>query len=410
VAHGRDSLSDRRQPPSPATRVAAALACAAYGATNAVLGAAAVILWPRRRPLDAKTICIFRIGNIGDIVCALPAMRALRAAYPDARITLLTSPGPAALPGAIDVLAGENWLDEVKVYHSEDIDTVAKRAALLRELRARRFDLWIDLPNNLTTISRQWRDMAFARMARVRWARGWRIDTLKWAARAQSEVLTFPNEVDRMLAVVRRAGVPVRAVDFGLARTPEATARVDRALAALGGPGAIVAIAPGAKRSTNLWLGDRFAEVGRALAVRGYRIVLLGGTPDRATCERLALLVGPAARSFASELSVAESCELLRRCDLAICVDSGVQHLAAAVGTPVVSLFSFWQMFGKWRPYGAANQVLQKWVPCHTCFADECPRQNLCMARISVADVVGAAERSLARAADQERRRAAASS
>jgi ADP-heptose:LPS heptosyltransferase len=288
---------------------------------------------------------------------------------------------------------------------------VAKRAALLRELRARRFDVWIDLPNNLTTIGRQLRDMLFARMAGVRWGRGWRIDTLKWAARAQSEVLTFPNEVDRMLAVVRRMGVAVRAVDFGLAPTPEATARVDRALAGLGGPArAIVAIAPGAKRSTNLWLGDRFAEVGRALAGRGYRIVLLGGGQDRTTCERLALLVGPAARSYAGELSVAESCELLRRCHLAICVDSGVQHLAAAVGTPVVSLFSFWQMFGKWRPYGATSQVLQKWVPCHTCLADECPHQNLCMARISVADVVAAAERSLAAGGDQPRQRAAASS
>lgn len=65
-----------------------------------------------------------------------------------------------------------------------------------------------------------------------------------------------------------------------------------------------------------------------------------------------------------------------------------MQHLAAAVGTPCVSLFSFWQMRGRWHHYGARNVVIQKWVPCHTCLLDECPIGNACMKAIQVEEVV----------------------
>jgi asparagine synthase (glutamine-hydrolysing) len=379
---------------SAATHAAALAAACSYRAINGLLGLAALVLWPRPRPRAPRNICIFRIGNIGDIACALPAMRAVREAYPEARIVLLSSPGRRTQPGAAEVLAGATWLDEIRTYHSEDISTHAGRTALLRELRARRFDMWIDLPNNLTTTARQFRDMAFARMAGVGWARGWRIDTLKWAAKAQSECLQFPNEVERTLRMVRNMGIAARHVDFGLAREDEVVRRVDGLLGAQAPRR--VAIAPGAKRATNLWRSERFAEVGRVLAANGYRVVLLGGPQETQVCAGIAAAIGPGALSLAGALTVAESCEVLRRSHLAICVDSGVQHLASAVGTPVVSLFSFWQMLGKWRPHGAASQVIQKWVPCHTCLLDECPRGNLCMARISVADVLEAAQRSLA--------------
>jgi ADP-heptose:LPS heptosyltransferase len=386
-------------------RTAATAASIAYRALNGVLRAASALLWPGARPRGARRICVFRIGNIGDIVCALPAMRAVREAYPEARLTLLTSPGARGMPGASDVLRGADWIDEVRVYHTEDIDTHAKRAALLRELRSASFDLWIDLPNNLTSVSRQFRDMIFARMTGVRWARGWRIDTLRWAAQAQSECLSFPNEVDRMLDTVRRLGIVPRLVDFALPRSApwDGTAHQQRLVSAAQRK-PLVAIAPGAKRTTNLWMTDRFAAVGAELARAGYHIVLIGGAGEAPVCERIAREVGRSATSFAGALSLAESSELIRRCKLVVCLDSGVQHVAAAVGTPVVSLFSFWQMRGKWRPHGKDNVVIQKWVDCHTCLLDNCPNHNRCMKAIRVSEVVAHARRLLDRRATEDAR------
>jgi ADP-heptose:LPS heptosyltransferase len=370
-------------------RTQASLAKAAFAATNATLRAAARSLWPRPRPSDAEQVCIFRIGNIGDIVCALPAIASVRRAYPRARLTLLTSPGRKGLPGAAEVLAGSDSVDDLWVYHAEDIDTFGKRRMLLRGLRARRFDVWIDLPNNRTTVSRQLRDMAVAWMVRARWARGWCIDSLDWAAQAQSEYLPFSNEVERTMDIVRRSGFDAGAVSFGLGVAPGARERVEALFREHGiAPGHLVAIAPGAKRSTNLWDIGRFAEVGRELSALGHTVLVLGGESEAGACRRLAEQIGPAARTFAGELSVVESCAVLRCCSLLVCLDSGVQHMAAAVGTPCVSLFSFWQMPGKWHPFGDRNIVIRKWVSCHTCMLDECPNGNLCMNEIGVGEVM----------------------
>lgn len=372
-----------------AHRAQAAAAKLAYLGTNAALNLSALVLWPGARPARAQQVCVYRIGNIGDIVCALPAIAEIRRAYPGARLTLLTSPGRRGMPGAAEVLEGSGLVDDLWIYHAEDIDTLAKRRALLGNVRARGFDVWIDLPNNLTTVARQFRDMAFVRMAGAKWGRGWRIDTLNWGAQAQSEYLQFPNEVERTLDMVRKCGIAPREAEFPIACPPAAKSRVDGLLRAQGLTGArLVAIAPGAKRSTNLWPAQRFAEVGRELSAQGCAILLVGGQSEVAVCAALAGQIGAGAHSVAGELSVVESCELLRRCSLAVCLDSGVQHLASAVGTPCVSLFSFWQMRGKWHPYGVQNVVLQKWVPCHTCLLEKCPNDNLCMREIGVEEVV----------------------
>ena len=64
-----------------------------------------------RRPATAQHVCVFRTGNVGDITCVLPAIHAVREAYPEARLTLLTSPGPRGMPSAVDVLEGAEWVD-----------------------------------------------------------------------------------------------------------------------------------------------------------------------------------------------------------------------------------------------------------------------------------------------------------
>lgn len=362
---------------------------AAYSAVNAVLRAAARIRWPGARPAAAKRICVFRIGNIGDVVCALPAISSIRKAYPDSHLTLLTSPGSTRALGAAHVLSGTDWVDEIWTYHADDIDTLSKRWSLLRRLRARRFDVWIDLPSDLSSVRRQFRDMLFASLTGAQWARGWRIGTLKWAAQAQTEHLHFCNEVDRNMKIVRELGIVADCVSFPLARSSELTERVDRLLISRDlAAERLVAIAPEAKRPTNRWFPERFAEIGRTLVAKGYAVAVIGSQAESDACEKIASQIGARAFSMAGELSVAASCELLRRCELVVCVDSGSQHLAASVGTPCISLFSARDMPGKWHPYGQRNVVLQKRVHCHTCLKEECPNDNLCMREIRVDEVV----------------------
>ena len=396
IVSNMDSLeSDGSVRPVPlAHRVQARVLKLLYWLLNALLAVVERCFWPQRRPVKAKRVCIYRIGNVGDTICAVPAMMAIRQAYPQAALTLLTSPGSRTLPGAAHLLEGAHWLDEIRVYYAEDIQSPRGWWNLLRECRQRAFDVWIELPNDPSPMRVIFRNMLFTRLAGARWGYGWRLNTIFWALPAQSEVIDFPSETNRLLAVVRQAGIATDTVSFPLPLGSHHVHAVDRLLdrhCLQGAP--LFAMAPGGKRPANRWPSERFAELGRRLVQGGFRVVLLGGESDAGLCREIAESIGGGADNLAGQTTLLESCELLKRCSLAICNDSGVQHLAAAVGTPCVSLFSCRDVPGKWSPYGEENIILRKWVPCHTCYLDICPYDNHCLKLIQVTEVVECVER-----------------
>ncbi|MGD0697449.1 MAG: glycosyltransferase family 9 protein [Terriglobia bacterium] len=359
-----------------------------YSLVNAGLAITRRCMWPRSRPRSARNVCIYRIGNIGDILCALPAMMAVRQTYPEARLTLLTSPGKSSLPGARELLEGAPWLDELLLYLNVDIATFHGRLVLLKELRQRSFDVWIELPNDIATLRVTLRNMLLAWLAGARWAYGWRLNTIDLFVQAQSEYSDFPNETERLLKIVGEAGISTGQPQFPLPLGVPHRQTIDRLLKEHGlGEASLAAIAPGARRPANRWPVERFGQVGNYLVRKGLKVVVLGGSNDAEACRTLANVIGPDAVNLAGQTTVLETCELLKRCRLAICNDSGAQHMAAAVGTPCVSLFSYRDMRGKWWPHGSANTVLQKWVPCHTCFLDVCPYDNHCLSLIPVSEV-----------------------
>src|SRR5260370_21031635 len=104
----------------PLARQQALAANAIRDTANTILNGATRCAWPRRRPLDAKRVCIYRIGNIRDPACAIPAMHAIRRAYPAAHLTLLTSPGKAGSGGARELLHRVSSPAALVLYHTED--------------------------------------------------------------------------------------------------------------------------------------------------------------------------------------------------------------------------------------------------------------------------------------------------
>lgn len=363
-----------------------------YSLVNALIALLRWCLWPSPRPVEARNVCLYRIGNLGDILCALPAIQAVRDAYPNAKLTLVTSPGKRGMPGAQELLSGAQWLDHLVVYYTEDIGTLRQRLAFIKQMRRSKFDVWIELSQDRTTLRTAFRNMLAARLAGARWAYGWRVSTIRWAVQAQSEYKTFPYEVVRLMHAIEACGITAQEARFPLPLTEQHASAVDAVLRDFVPPGAApVAIAPGAKRSTNRWPLDRYAEVAQALSQRGFFVVFLGGAGEKEACQCLASRIGPRARSLAGRLSVLESCEVLKRCAFVVCNDSGVQHMAAAVSTPCLSIFSRQALRGRWWPYGGGHIVLQKDVPCHTCYLEECPHDNLCIKLVGTSEVLEAA-------------------
>lgn len=374
-------------------RLAALCLVGIYRLASSSLTAIRWSLWPHSRPLQAGAVCIYRVGNVGDTTCALPAFHAIRQAYPNARLTLLTTPGSRTSPGAKQVLAGVDWIDEIREYFPGEVKGLRGSIAFLSLIRSYRFDVFIELSNDLARIRVLLRSMLFARLAGVGWAGGWSINTLRWAVQSQSEQIEFPCEAERLLADVARCGIPVAGAGYRLPASKEADLRALALLGEVGVPqgSEVIAIAPGAKRSTNRWPAERFAEVGMEMVRRGYAVVVLGSSAEKEAAELICRMTGGNCVSLAGKTDLADAAVILRRCRLLVCNDSGLQHTASAAGTPCVAIFSARDLWGKWHPHHSDSTMLRKWVSCHTCFLEECPNQNLCLAKISVAEVIDAA-------------------
>ncbi len=364
---------------------------ASYILSNLFLEAVRKILWPGRRPRIAKVVCIYRIGNVGDIICALPAMHAIRQAYPSSRLILLTSPGKRGMPGAKELLSNAAWLDKIIVYYSDEINTVKKQMTFIKELRKESIDICFELPNDLATLRTSLRNMAAVRMWGVSWGYGWRISTIRWNTHLQSEKNIFSDEVGRLLKVVIEAGIDTKECCFPLPVNDRHRQSVKKLLSSFNDSQAlIVAIAPGAKRLTNRWPLERYAAVAAHLKRQNTNIILVGSNGDKPACDKVNDLSGNVCLNLAGKTSLLESCSLLEKCRLLIANDSGVQHLAAAVGIQCISLFSGRDICGKWIPHGKIHTIIRKWPDCHTCFIETCPKNNLCMRMISTEEVIEA--------------------
>ena len=362
-----------------------------YILVNGIVRGLRSILWTQKRPQEAKRVCVYKIGNIGDIVCALPAISAIREAYPNAHLTVVSSPGKRGMPGAKEILKDANWVDDLYIYYKDQIDTFFKSWEMVNSFRERKFDVWIELAGNMTSFQTTLRNMVFARLSGAKWGFGWRVSTIKVGAQFQSANFKFPNEVDRTLEILKDAGIKYGKVKFPLPLKSEHFDNVTQLFKTHGLNGKrIVAIAPGAKKSTNRWPPDRFSEVGRYLTENGFSIVALGGHGDHEICDVVLAGVNAKSVNLAGKTCLLESAEVLKRCELLICNDSGVQHLAAAVGTPSISIFSFQDIRGKWFPFGNQNKILQEWVECHTCFLEKCPHDNKCINMIESENVIEA--------------------
>ena len=153
----------------------------------------------------------------------------------------------------------------------------------------------------------------------------------------------------------------------------------------------IIAICPSAKFSVKRWDVMRFSEVARILEKDcGAKILLIGGSDEKISGEEIIKGTKNSIVNLIGKTSYMESAEVIRRCNLLVSNDCGPVHLSAAVGTPVVGIYSSRDFPGAWHPWGKNHTVLRNdSVPCRFCFKTECETME-CINSISVEQVVTA--------------------
>ncbi len=278
---------------------------------------------------DVSRIAVLRGGGLGDVLFALPALAALRAAYPDASIALLGMP----LHGALFAAHPEIVDEVVELPPAEGVrpgeEDPERTDAFVARMRERAFDLAVQLHGG-----GRHSNPFLARLG-ARHTVGARTPDAPPLERTVDYVY-YQHEVLRALEVVGLAGAAPVVLEPELAPTAEERA----AGRAILGDARVLALHPGATDPRRRWPAESFARVARRAIDDGLEVVVVGAGEDRESADRIVALAStPLARSLAGRLSLPELVGVLSAATALVGNDSGPRHLAQAVGCATVGVY-----------------------------------------------------------------------
>jgi heptosyltransferase-2/heptosyltransferase-3 len=337
-------------------------------------------------------VLVVDLDNLGDLLLATPAIRALRRRFPeatlDALVTEYAAPALGGNPYLGTVLTCDKGIAEGPLW---------RRARLAYRIRRRRYDLGVILEAH-------WGYASFAELLlavagvprRIGRDLGKHRDLLTSRAPIRQQ-----HWIDTYLEVVGLVGAAPdgQGMDAPISSADRAAAEAWAAANGLDGPPPI-ALFPGGNQHliSRRWRPEGFAAVGNALGQAwDAPIVIVGSEQDRAPAEEMRRRMTVRTVSAVAALSWGATGALLRRCRLFVTNDSGPLHLAAAVGTPTVVIFGPTDpaVFG---PRGIPHAIVRTTLPCSPCIRvgdfPDCPinPRELCLLSVTPDMVLAAAE------------------
>jgi len=372
------------------------------------------------REREFERILLIKPSAVGDVVHTLPVLAKLRQRYPSARIDWMLTPGIAELIRHHPALSGVVLFARDDYARSwRDLSGPLGFIKLLADLRAARYDLVIDLHGQFrsalfTLATRAKTRIGFDRprrslrrasrpMPREALLHGWTgAREGSWVAYTHRiRVRTLDaHAVDRYLWVGDMLGFADGPLEFSVPVPEEAEHGVDALLAENGvAHKPLALLTPGTIWETKHWLTESFAVVARHFLSKDWAVVLAGASRDVARCREVAAACeGVCDLSGRTKLS--ELAALIRRAAICVTNDSGPMHLAAAMNTPMISIFGptdpLWI-----GPYGRPDAVVRAGVECSPCYLRklrDCPHNHACMRQVTPQEVIGRVEQMLATA------------
>lgn len=312
---------------------------------------------------DPQRILVVRQHNqMGDMVCATPCFRALREAFPRARIALVCSPVNR------DVVLHNPHLDEILVFDKRSCRNPLRLLEFLRGLR--RFAP--DLAFVLNSVSFSVTSAAFAAVSGAAAivggdSRPFGYDISRHAFSLEMPSLPEPDRhaVEHCLAPLQAIGISTDDLSTVVAASDRERRRAAAILDEAPGSGPLWLMHPGAGKKQNLWPAERFAAVAARAAAAGARVLVLQGPADAEVMSRFSAALRPEAGGdlpagvrSAPPAAVGTCVALLEAADRFLCNDTGLTHVAGAVGTPTLALFGPTDP-GLWLPRSAAMRHLR---------------------------------------------------
>lgn len=314
------------------------------------------------QPADAGSrsrVLIVRMGAMGDVLHAMPAVAALRERCPNALIEWVIEPrwlpllraNGATARGDAMPLVDRTYLAPAKEWKRRPLSlaTLKSIATLRREMRAERFDLCVDMQGLIRTAvvgkmagATRFVGRAQPREAPARWWYGQRV------------AVTAPHVIEQGCELLGAAvGETLRPATVRLPLDEGAEVSLARKL---GGDAPFVLLAPTAGWGAKEWPAARYGAVAAEMARAGFRVLVNASSNQDATA--LAVVDASGGAAEAMPCTLAELIVLVRRAALVIAGDTGPLHLAAALGRPVVGLYGPTDP-ARTGPYGTRSRVLR---------------------------------------------------
>lgn len=337
---------------------------------------------------DCDNILVRGVNWIGDAVMTMPAVRALRLANRNSRITLLVKPWVAPL------FEKDPNIDEIILYSGE-YQGILGRIKLSKRLRGQGFCAAVLLQNAFDAAAVT---MLAGIPERIGYARDMRglllTKTIPFDDRTKSL-----HHVDYYLNLLEMAGLPATKSLPWIYLELEERLGAREMLRDLRRP--VVAINPGATYgSSKRWHPEKFAEVAvRIINELDGSVLVLGGPSETAISDEICKVIRGSVPSesyygrvlpVAGKTNLRQLAALISECDLLLTNDSGPMHMGYAVGTPLVAVFGSTSAYHT-GPVGQGSRVIKKDIECAPCYERTCRRGDLrCMDLISADEVFGA--------------------
>ena len=339
--------------------------------------------------MQADNILIRGTNWIGDAVMTLPAIAAIRNTFPRAKITILVKPWVA------DVFKFCPDVDDIMLYHQPGVhDGMLGILRLAGDLKERKFDTAILLQNAIEAA-------IISRLAGIPNRAGYNSDGrgfLLTHAVKRTKTVRKLHQIDYYLEMVKALGCQPVGREAVLTLGKNAECQAERLLARHGlqDNRPLVGIAPGASYGpAKKWFPERFALVAdRLIDAFSAQVMLFGSSADKESVAQVQQNAKFPLCTLAGTTNLTETMALIARCRLFISNDSGLMHLAGAMGIPVIAIFGSTNPEAT-SPPGHKNMIIHKDVSCSPCLKPVCPTDFRCMDLIRVDDVYEAAVRML---------------
>jgi ADP-heptose:LPS heptosyltransferase len=336
---------------------------------------------------------VYRLGSLGDTIMALPVFHFIRRRFAQASITLLTTTlAESKMTPVYEILKKAGLVDDM-VEYPLSMRNLRAILRLRRDIANRNYQWLIHLAEPRGRWG-SFRDAVFFRACGHQ-----RLIGLPWAA---ADLYARPNsdgqtewEAARLARRVQRLGeVDLQAdTSWDLRLTVEEKSAAKSLLASLELPADFIVMSAGTRNEVKDWTEPNWVALAQRLAqMRVTKGILMIGAPDERDRSGRCLRAwqGPSA-NLCGQIDHRLSAAILQRARLFVGHDSGPMHLAGAVGTPCVAIFSSRNWPRQWFPRGQGHTILYHRVPCGGCNLTQCTRHaKRCVLSITVSEVLQA--------------------